>query len=105
MDNRITKIYIELIGCQLPNDYLKHAKVLPGGRQFSILIGASCFMFEEGFMKARMSTHWDSKSATAVSFNSQVVQPVRQMFPGNSDSIDGNPMIIDLPEQCLEGNA
>ena len=27
------------------------------------------------------------------------------MFPGNSDSIDGNPMIIDLDEQCVEGNA
>ena len=27
------------------------------------------------------------------------------MFPGNSDSIDGNPMIVNLPEECLEGNA
>ena len=105
MEDRITKIFIELIGCQLPDDYLKHAKVLPGRRQFSILIGAPRFMFEEGFIKVRMGDHWDSKSAAAVSFNSQVIQPVRQMFPGNSDSIDGNPMIVDLPEQCLEGNA
>jgi hypothetical protein len=27
------------------------------------------------------------------------------MFLGNSDFIDGNPMIIDLDEQCVEGNA
>ena len=47
---------------------------------------------------------WDSKSAAGVSFNSQV-QPVHQMFPGNFDSSDVNPMIIDLLEQCLEGNA
>ena len=32
MDERITKIFVELVGCQLPDDYLKHAKVLPGGR-------------------------------------------------------------------------
>ena len=107
IEDRITKTLIELLGCQLPDDYLKHAhaKVLPGGRQFSILIGTPYFMFEEGFIKACLGTHWDSNRATAVSFNSQVIQPVRRLFPGNSDSIDSNPMIIDLPEQYLEGNA
>jgi hypothetical protein len=61
-------------------------------------------MFEEGFIRARMGNDWNASSATAVAFNEQVVQPVHQMFPGNSDSIDGNPMVINLNEQCVEGN-
>ena len=104
MDETSTKIYVELVGCQLPDDYLKHAKVLPGGRKFSVLISAPRMMYEEGFMRARMGAEWNPNSALAVAFNAQVVQPVRQMFPGNSDSIDGNPMIIDLDEQCVEGS-
>ena len=104
MDQTTTKIYVELVGCQLPDDYLKHAKVLPGGRKFSVLISAPRMIYEEGFMRARMGLEWDPNSAIAVAFNAQVVQPVRQMFPGNSDSIYGNPMIIDLDEQCVEGN-
>ena len=103
-EEQMVRIYIELVGCQLPDDFLKHAKVLPGGMKFSVLIGAPRMMFEEGFIKARMGIDWNPSSATAVAFNEQVVQPVRKMFPGNSDSIDGNPMIIDLEEQCIEGN-
>ena len=98
------RIDVELVGCQLPDDFLKHAKVLPGGMKFSVLIGAPRMMFEEGFIRARMGTDWSASSATAVAFNEQVVQPVRKMFPGNLDSIDGNPMVIDLDEQCVEGN-
>jgi hypothetical protein len=52
-----------------------------------------------------MGDEWNANSALAVAFNAQFIQPVGQMFPGNSDSIDGNPMIIDLDEQCVEGNA
>jgi hypothetical protein len=54
MDEMITKIFVELVGCQLPGNYLKHAKVLPGGRKFSILISAPCMMYKEGFIRARM---------------------------------------------------
>jgi hypothetical protein len=61
-------------------------------------------MFEEGFIRAQMGTDWNASSATAVAFNKQVVQHVRKMFLGNSDSIDGNPMVIDRNEQCIEGN-
>jgi len=104
MEETSIKIYVELVGCQLPDDYLKHAKVLPNGRKFSVLIGAPRMIFEEGFMRARMGAEWNPNSAIAVAFNSQVVQPVRQMFPGNSDSVEGNPMLIDLDEQCVEGN-
>jgi hypothetical protein len=98
------RIYIELVGCQLPDDFLKHAKVLPGGMKFSVLIGAPHMMFEEGFIRVRMGTDWVASSATAVAFNEQVVQPARKMFPGNSDSIDRNPILINLDEQCIEGN-
>ncbi len=89
-EDQIVRIYIELVGCQLPDDFLKHAKVLPGGMKFSVLIGAPRMMFEEGFIRARMSRDWNPSSVNAVAFNEQVVQPVRKMFPGNSDSIDGN---------------
>ena len=54
MDEISTKIYMELVGCQLPDNYVKHAKVLPGGRKFYVLISAPCMMYEEGFIKVRM---------------------------------------------------
>jgi hypothetical protein len=46
MDEETVRIYIELVGCQLPDDYLKHAKVLPSRMKFSVLIGAPHMMFE-----------------------------------------------------------
>ena len=52
MDEICTKIYVDLVGCQLPDDYLKHAKVLPGGRKFSVLMSAPHMMYEEGFIRA-----------------------------------------------------
>ena len=62
-------------------------------------------MYEEDSIRACMGATWNANSALAVAFNTQVIQSVCQMFPGNSDSIDGNPMINDLDEQCVKGNA
>jgi ABC-type proline/glycine betaine transport system ATPase subunit len=40
MENESNKIYIEwLKGVQLPPEFIQHAKVLPGGMQFSLLVG------------------------------------------------------------------
>lgn len=47
---------------------------------------------------------WNTGRATAVVCNHQVVQPVYQMLPGNLDAINRNRIIIDLNEQCGEGN-
>ena len=101
MDERSTKIFMEVVGCQLSDNYLKHAKVLPGGRKISILISTPCVIYEEGFIRLHVGQEWNPNSALAVAFNTQVVQPVHQMFPG-SDSTDGDPIIIDLDEQCVE---
>jgi hypothetical protein len=39
-------IYIELMkGVQLPPEYIVHAKVLPGGMQFSLLVGVPRYFY------------------------------------------------------------
>ena len=64
-------------------------------------------MYEEDFIRVHMGNERNANSILGVTFNAQVIQPVHQMFPvpGNSDSIDGNQMIIHLNEQCVERNA
>ena len=51
MEDDCNMIYIELMkGVQLPPEYIVHAKVLPGGMQFSLLVGVPCYFFEESYM-------------------------------------------------------
>lgn len=47
-------IYVGLVGYQLPDDFLKHAKILLSGVKFSVLVSAPCKMFEEGLIRAQM---------------------------------------------------
>jgi hypothetical protein len=55
MEGNCNMIYIELMkGVQLPPEYIVHAKVLPGGMQFSLLVGVPCYFFEESYMQAHM---------------------------------------------------
>ena len=51
MEGDCNMIYIELMkGVQLPPEYIVHAnKVLPGGMQFSLLVGVPCYFYEESY--------------------------------------------------------
>ena len=104
MENESNKIYIELLkGVQLPPEFIQHAKVLPGGMQFSLLVGVPRWMYEESFMKARMANDYDTRSAVFQAFDRFVIQPICKLFPGTSDWIEGTPQIVDLDEECVEG--
>lgn len=73
--------------------------------QFSILIGAPCFFYKEGFIKACVgAAAWNPNNTTVLAFSAQVIHPVSQMFPGISDTIHSNPMVIDLSEEGIEWN-
>jgi hypothetical protein len=53
MEGDCNMIYIELMkGVQLPPEYIVHAKVLPGGMQFSLLVGVPCYVLLRGELHA-----------------------------------------------------
>jgi hypothetical protein len=65
MEGDCNMIYIELMkGVQLPPEYIAvHAKVLPGGMQFSILVGVPRYFYEESYMQACMASNYSTGSA------------------------------------------
>jgi hypothetical protein len=98
------KIYLEILkGVQLPEEYIVHAKVLPGGKQFSLLCGVPRWFYEETYMKARMGNNHNRSSALFQAFDSFVIQPILKLFPGNSAFVNGSPQIVLLDEECVEG--
>ena len=98
------KIYVEILqGVQIPPEYILHAKVLPGGKQFSLLCGVPRYMYEETYMKRRMGQHHTKSSAIFQAFDRFVIQPVLRLFPENSSHVHGSPQIIQLEEECIEG--
>ena len=104
MEDNENKIYIELLkGVQLPPEFIQHAKVLPGGMQFSLLVGVPRWMYEESYMKAHMGMGYNITSAVFHAFGRYVIQPIRKLFPGTSACIEGTPQIVDLDEECVEG--
>ena len=88
---------------QLPEEYIVHAKVLPGGKQFSLLCGVPRWFYEETYMKARMGNNHNRSSALFQAFDSFVIQPILKLFPGNSAFVNGSPQIVLLDEECVEG--
>ena len=104
MEGDYNMIYIELMkGVQLPPEYIVHAKVLPGGMQFSLLVGVPRYFYEESYMQACMGANYSTGSALFQAFNRAVIQPIRRLFPGTSNSIEGTPQIVNLEEECVEG--
>ena len=104
MEGDCNMVYIELMkGVQLPPEYIMHAKVLPGGMQFSILVDVPRYFYEESYMQARMGGDYSTGSALFQAFDRAVIQPIRKFFPGTSSSVEGTPQIINLEEECVEG--
>ena len=104
MEGDYNMVYIELMkGVQLPPEYIVHAKVLPGGMQFSLLVGVPRYFYEESYMQARMGENYSTGSALFQAFDRAVIQPIRRLFPGTSNSVEGTPQIVNLEEECVEG--
>ena len=104
MEENDKKIYIDLMkGVQLPSKHILHAKVLPGGKQFSLLVAVPRWMFEDTYMKARQGDTFTTHSALYQAFDRYIIQPIRRMFPSATDYVEGTPQIVDLEEDCVEG--
>ena len=104
MEGDCNMIYIELMkGVQLPPEYIVHAKVLPSGMQFSLLVGVPRYFYEESYMQARMGGNYITGSALFQAFDRAVIQPIRKLFPRTSSSLEGTPQIVNLDEECVEG--
>jgi hypothetical protein len=98
------KIFIEILrGVQLPDEYIVHTKVLPGGKQFSLLCGVPHYLYEEVYMQRRMGVHHNTSLAIFQAFDRFVIEPVLSLFPENSSFFEGSPQIIQLDEECVEG--
>ena len=68
------KIFFEILrGVQLPDEYIVHAKVLPGGKQFSLLCGVPHYLYEEVYMQRRIGVHHNTSLAIFQAFDGFVI--------------------------------
>ena len=104
MEDNETKVHIKLPnGIQLPPEYILHAKVLPGGMQFSLSVGGPRWMYKELYMKAHMGKHYGTHTALFQAFDRFIIQPICKLFLNSSCFIEGTPQLVNLDEECVEG--
>jgi hypothetical protein len=96
---------IELLS-PLPGDHLKHCKVLPGGKQLSILFGYPKILASERCHRKQIQQSaevYSAGSARVMARSTQVTHFVEFNYADGNNTVEGTPQIVDLPFLCLEG--
>ena len=97
------QLVLDMLGPNIPEEFIRSARVLPGGKKFELLIGCPRWFFETAYIERRMGEEYHAQHSGVESYHDNVVQPVRRMFPENHPWIDGAPIVIPLPVKCQEG--
>jgi hypothetical protein len=96
---------IELLS-PLPGDHLKHCKVLPGGKQLSILLGYPKVLASERCHRKQIQQSgevYSAASARVMARSTQVTHYMEFNFADGNSTVEGTPQIVDLPFLCMEG--
>ncbi len=97
-------VYLDFQSVNLPPNFLRMAKVLPGGTRFGLLMGSPRWFYEEGYLMAQLGNNFNENDARVQSRNATVVQPVRRMASGSDRFQVGDMQIVNLPFKCVEGD-
>ena len=97
-------IYADFLCANLPKSYVKMAKVLRGGFQLAFLMAVPKWFYDEFYSKKQMGQEYDERHARVQARSRQVIQPVRREFQSLDEFHLGEPQVLNLPFQCIEGD-
>jgi len=97
-------LHTVVFGVNLPKGYIKQAKVLKGGYQFSLRVAVPKWFFEDSYFKKQRGYEDDRRHLGVQAHCRQVIQPVCQGFNALETWILGNLQVINPPFQCVEGD-
>jgi hypothetical protein len=97
-------LYTDFFTVNLPQPYIKQAKVLRGGMQFSFGMAVPKWFYEESYSERQMGDEYDPRHARVQARSRQVIQPVRREYNSLESWILGDCQIVNLPFQCVEGD-
>ena len=95
--------YTDFFTVNLPQQYIKQAKVLRGGMQFSFGMAVPKWFQEESYLERQMGDKYDPRHARVQAQSRQVIRPVHQEHNLLESWILGDCQNVNLPFQCLEG--
>ena len=95
-------LYPDFFTVNLPKQYIKQAKVLKGGMQFSFGMVVPKWFYEESYSERQMGDEYDPRHARVQAPRRQVIQPVRQEHNSLESWVLGDCQIVNLPFQCVE---
>ena len=97
-------IYADFLCANLPKSYIKMAKVLRGGFQLAFLMAVPKWFYEEFYSRKQMGQEYNKRHARVQAHSRQVIQPVCREFQSLDDFHLGEPQVLNLPFQCIEGD-
>ena len=97
-------LYTDFFTVNLPQQLIKPAKVLKGGKQFSFGMVVPKWFYEESYSERPMGEEYDPRHARVQARSRQVIQPVCREHNSLESWILGDCQIVNLPFQCVEGD-
>ena len=97
-------VYADFLCANLPKNYVKMARVLKGGYQLSFLMAVPKWFYEEFYSQKQMGPEYDLRHACVQARSKQVIQPIRREFQSLDEFHLGEPQVLNLPFQCIEGD-
>ena len=91
----------------LPQQFLRHCKVIDGGMKLSILFGFPRVLTTEKAHKKVLGTEgitYDPNLARVAARSTQVTHFVNSHYDSTVNKLEGDPQICVLPFKCTEGN-
>ena len=97
-------IWFDVHAPALPKNFLRYARVLPGGQELAWLFGFPKWWCDEITLKKQMGSSWDKNSNRVQARAQQVTHYVAKTYPSRDEWIEGTPQIVRLPFKCVEGD-
>jgi hypothetical protein len=97
-------LYTDVFCVNLPTDFIQHAKVLKGGMQFISAMALPKWSIAELQSVKQMGGEYDNMHARVQACIRQVIQLVRWEDNSLKHWILGEPKVINLPIQCVDGD-
>ena len=97
-------VYADFLCANLPKSYMKMARVLKGGYQLSFLMAVPKWFYEEFYSQKQMGQEYDVRHARVQASSKQVIQPICREIQSLDDFHLGEPQVLNLPFQCIEGD-
>jgi hypothetical protein len=95
-------LHTVVFGVNLPKGYIKQAKVLKGGYQFSLRVAVPKWFFEDSYFKKQRGYEDDRRHLGVQAHCRQVIQPVCQGYNALETLTSRSREVMKMTEGILE---